>query len=74
VEEEPAELERGANGRKENERRKKKIGGAHRGKMVISLVSLTSLAQNMDGMAYVSTNFECIAYMCLGTFSCHIRN
>jgi hypothetical protein len=40
AEEEPTGPERGAIGRKENER-KKKIGGAHMGKMVISLVGLT---------------------------------
>jgi hypothetical protein len=39
-------------GRKEKERRKK-IGGAHRGKMVISLVGLTLLARNMDKMAHM---------------------
>jgi hypothetical protein len=28
------------------------MGGAHKGKMVMSLVGLTPLAQNMDGMAH----------------------
>jgi hypothetical protein len=37
--------------RKEKGRRKK-ICGAHMGKMVILHVDLTSLAQNMDGMAH----------------------
>jgi hypothetical protein len=37
-------------GRKEKGRRKE-VGGAHRGKMVISRLGLTLLAQKMDGMA-----------------------
>jgi hypothetical protein len=39
------------NGREE-EGERKKIGGAHRGKMVISLIGLTVLARNMDEMAH----------------------
>jgi hypothetical protein len=37
----------------ERRKRKEKISGAHRGKMVISHVGLTTLSQNMDGMACV---------------------
>jgi hypothetical protein len=50
-EEEPAGLDR----RKENGRNKK-VGGAHRGKRVISLVGLTPLAQNMDRMTCTSSS------------------
>jgi hypothetical protein len=55
--EEPAGLDR----RKENGR-KKKVGGAHRGKRVISLVGLTPLAQNMDRMTCTSAIFKCMAH------------
>jgi hypothetical protein len=37
--------------REEEEGRRKEIGGAHRGKMVISRLGLTPLAQKVDGMA-----------------------
>jgi hypothetical protein len=37
--------------REEEEGRRKEVGGAHRGKMVISRLGLTLLAQKMDGMA-----------------------
>jgi hypothetical protein len=64
---------RGGLGRKENGRRKKDWW-AHKGKIVMSLVVLTQLALKLDGMAYASTNFECMAYRYLGTFSWHVRN
>jgi hypothetical protein len=54
-------------GRKEKGRWKK-IGETHKGKMVISPVGLTLLTLKLDGMAYASTNFECMAYRYLGTF------
>jgi hypothetical protein len=41
----------GSRRRKKGERRRKEVGGAHRGKMVISRLGLTLLAQKMDGMA-----------------------
>jgi hypothetical protein len=55
-------------GRKEKGRWKK-IGGTHKGKMVVSPVGLTPLALKLDGMPYTSTNFESMAYKCLRTFS-----
>jgi hypothetical protein len=63
----------GLDRRKENGR-KKKVGGAHKGKRVISLVGLTPLAQNMDGMPNTSTNLKCMAHRYLRTFSRHAGN
>jgi hypothetical protein len=48
--------------------RRRKIGGPTEGKMVISRVRLTPLPLKLDGMAYTSTNFECMAYKYLKTF------
>jgi hypothetical protein len=46
----------------------------HNGKMVITPVSLTLLAQNPSKMAHTSTNFECMAHRYLQDFLWHVRN
>jgi hypothetical protein len=44
--------ERGDAGSGRKEKGMRKMGGAHRGRMVISPIGLTPLARNMDGMAH----------------------
>jgi hypothetical protein len=45
-----------------------RLVGPTEGKMVISRVGLTPLPLKLDGVAYASTNFECMAYKYLKTF------